>query len=318
MRSFSSFLAVLVTTLPLTSAREARGDRFGEGDSAFAFEIEFVPIGAPGNPPDALPNPAGAVSYPFRMGKYEVSTQMIFVANALGNLGISYDQRDFAKPATGVSWYEAARFVNWLNTSTGHPPAYRFDANGAFQLWRPTDPGYDPANAFRNRGARYFLPGRDEWHKAAYYDPVAERYWTYPTGSDAIPDGIDFPGDPDFDAVFFDGGNNLEPNDVTNVGVLSPFGTAGQGGNVHEWLETPFDRVIDLPDDHRFARGGGAGSPHTAMLASNNGIGWTPTFENGGWGFRVAAVPEPCSGGLSALALVGVCARRVRRPSDVC
>jgi hypothetical protein len=34
-------------------------DTFGSGASS--FEIEFVTIGNPGNPPDANPNPAGAV-----------------------------------------------------------------------------------------------------------------------------------------------------------------------------------------------------------------------------------------------------------------
>jgi formylglycine-generating enzyme required for sulfatase activity len=30
------------------------------------------------------------------------------------------------RPATGVSWNEAARYVNWLNTSNGLAPAYKF------------------------------------------------------------------------------------------------------------------------------------------------------------------------------------------------
>jgi len=29
-------------------------------------------------------------------------------------------------PTNNVSWHEAAQFVNWLNTSTGHQPAYKF------------------------------------------------------------------------------------------------------------------------------------------------------------------------------------------------
>ena len=36
------------------------------------------------------------------------------------------------KPAAGISWLEAAKFVNWLNKSTGHTPAYKFGAGGAF------------------------------------------------------------------------------------------------------------------------------------------------------------------------------------------
>ena len=60
------------------------------------------------------------------MGKFEISEQMIDKANTLGGLGITKDTRGADKPATGVSWNEAARFVNWLNTSTGSTPAYKF------------------------------------------------------------------------------------------------------------------------------------------------------------------------------------------------
>ena len=166
------------------------------GSGANSFQIDFVTIGNPGNPPDANPNPAGAVPYAYRIGKYEISEQMIDKANALGGLGITKDTRGPDKPATSVTWFEAARFVNWLNTSTGTVPAYKFDAGGNFQFWQPTDPGYDANNLYRNRLAKYFLPSVNEWHKAAYYDPVAGVYYDYPTGSDSVPDGIDFVGDP--------------------------------------------------------------------------------------------------------------------------
>ena len=56
-----------------------------------------------------------------------------------------------------MSWIEAARFVNWLNTSTGNMPAYKFNG-GSFELWTPADPGYDPNNLYRNNLAPYFLP----------------------------------------------------------------------------------------------------------------------------------------------------------------
>ena len=42
-------------------ARSASADVFGNG--ADSFEIKFVTIGQPGNPPDENPNPAGAVPY---------------------------------------------------------------------------------------------------------------------------------------------------------------------------------------------------------------------------------------------------------------
>lgn len=284
---------------------DVKADLFGGG--ANSFEIEFVPIGNPGNPPDANPNPAGAVAYEYRIGKYEISEQMIDKANNLGGLGITKDARGPDKPATNVSWYEAARFVNWLNTSTDSVPAYKFDAGGNFQLWQPLDPGYDANNLYRNKLAKYFLPSIHEWHKAAYYDPVAGHYWDYPTGSDSVPDGIDFPGDPSFDAVFYDGGSNPDPNDVMNVGLLSPFGTAGQGGNVWEWDETAFDRVNDVPSEQRRTSGGSWGSIYTVLNATNTLIGTTPQIESNSVGFRVVSVvPEPGTLLLFGIGLFGI------------
>lgn len=49
-------------------------------------------------------------------------------ANAAGDLGFNLSPGAFAKPAE-VTWNEAARFVNWLNTSSGYHPAYKFDAD---------------------------------------------------------------------------------------------------------------------------------------------------------------------------------------------
>jgi hypothetical protein len=237
------------------------------------------------------------VPYPYRIGKFEISEQMIDKANAesaiAGNpLSITHDERGPNVAATSISWFEAARFVNWLNTSTGSTPAYKFNDAGSFQLWEPTDPGYNPSNLYRNRLARYFLPSLDEWHKAAYYDPVTSTYYDYPAGSDVVPDGVDFLGDLIFDAVFFDGGPTGGPNEITNVGALSPYGTAGQGGNVMEWEETSFDRMNDNPTDGRGLRGGGWNWTSSVLAASNrNGI--MPFFE-GDVGFRVASIiPEP-------------------------
>ena len=165
-------------------------DTFGSG--ANSFDVDFVTIGNPGNPPDANPNPAGAVPYSYRIGKYEISEQMIDKANAVGGLGITKDTRGPDYPATSVTWYEAAKFVNWLNTSSGSVPAYKFDSSGNFQLWTPSDAGYDSTNLYRNKLAKYFLPSIHEWHKAAYYNATLGTYYSYPTGANSVPDGIDF------------------------------------------------------------------------------------------------------------------------------
>jgi formylglycine-generating enzyme required for sulfatase activity len=310
-------ILALCTVLSATAPpQEALADTFGSG--ANTFEIEFVPIGNPGNPADTTgtPDPAGQVAYAYRMSKYEISEDMINKAVTLGGLNINHDNRGANKPATSATWLEAASFVNWLNISKGHMPAYKFSGS-TFELWQSGDAGYDPNNLFRNSQAFYFLPSIDEWYKAAYYDPNADVYHLFPTSSDNIPDGINFAGDPAFDAVFEDGGENLLPNDITDVGVLSPYGTAGQGGNVMEILETEFDLVNDSADPHlanRVVRGGiwrsGVTGQGQGALRSTVWItGGLPADTSVGYmGFRVAsmAIPEPSTALLGGLACMGL------------
>lgn len=303
--------SVVLILFCCTLSSVASADTFGTGENL--LEIEFASIGQPGNPPDTTDRPVtdGAVPYRYRIGKYEISEELIDKANVLGALGLTHDGRGANFPATSISWFEAARFVNWLNESSGHAAAYKFDAAGSFQLWQPVDPGYNPTNLYRNKFARYFLPSLDEWHKAAYYDPVAGVYYDYPTGSDSVPDGIDFVGDAVFDAVFFDSGNNLGPNVVTDAGLLSPFGTVGQGGNVSEWEETAVDRVNNNALEGRGFRGGNWGFGASVLHAANqNGI--VPSVEEHGMGLRVVSIPEPCSLLLLIVGLIAMLSRRTR------
>jgi sulfatase modifying factor 1 len=100
------------------------------------FDIDFVTIGNLGNIADTTgdPNPAGKVDYAFSMGMFEISENMIGKANTLGGLAITHDGRGPNMPASSITWFEAANFVNWLNTSTGNEAAYKFDAGGNFKL----------------------------------------------------------------------------------------------------------------------------------------------------------------------------------------
>jgi formylglycine-generating enzyme required for sulfatase activity len=300
---------ILVALFCWAVANGASGDTFGTG--ANTFEIEFVTIGSPGNAADTtgVPNPSGSVPYTYRMGKFEVSEQMIDKANTLGGLGITHDNRGVDKPATSVSWFEAATFVNWLNTTTGHTPAYKFNGS-TFELWQSGDAGYNPANPFRNSQASYFLPSTDQWYKAAYYNPMAGVYYDYPTGSDIRPDGIDFVNDTTFDAVFTDGGTNPQPNDITDVGILSPYRTAGQGGNIWEWVETEFDLVNDSISSARAIRGGSWSGANSARLRATEQLGLNPAIEHVDVGLRVASIPEPSTALLAALAGMGLLWRR--------
>ena len=310
MKTITTFVLVCSTLL---SVPFARADTFG---LLSPFEIEFVTIGNPGNSDDTTgnPNPAGKVDYIYRIGKYEISEATIDAANAEAGLGITHSNRGANKPATSISWNEAAKFVNYLNTSSGSTAAYKFDGDGNFQLWQSGDAGYNANNQFRNSLAKYFLPSADEWYKAAYYDPSSDIYYNYPTGSNSVLDGIDFRGDTTFDAVFRDGDYNLNPNDITNVGILGPYGTAGQGGNVYEWEETSVDLSNSSGSSPRGFRGGSWFDNSFYLSVSYRGY-INPTFEINYIGFRVAslstAVPEPNS--LVLITCVAVCGLLKRR-----
>ena len=92
-------------------------------DSFTDFDMDFAEVGDTTNVDDAGPDGTvhGAVSYEYRMGVNEVSEAMIDAYNTANpSIFITKNARGADKPATSVSWNEAARFVNWLNTSQGH------------------------------------------------------------------------------------------------------------------------------------------------------------------------------------------------------
>ena len=277
--------------------------------------MDFVTIGNPGNAADTTgrPNPVGSVAYTYNLGKYEVSRDMIDKANSAGSLGItladmtSYGGNGANKPATGVSRYEAATYVNWLNTSKGYQAAYKF-VGETFELWASTDAGYNANNMLRNSLAKYWLPSNNEWHKGAY--GKADGSWSkYPNGLDTAPMAV-ASGTAANTAVW--GVHYSGPADITSAGGLSSYGTMGQGGNVWEWMETAFEGSNPTVEEVLEVRGGawntGLGNP---LAASSRGAGLSGSIEHLSLGFRVASVPEPSS--LSLLALGGVLVALRRR-----
>ena len=179
-----ALLALFTLSVALQSPVDAGVITFGDGLNQ--FEMTFVEIGNPGNVDDTMgvPDPAGSVAYVYQMGKYEVSEDMIDKFNASQSLAISHNSRGANKPATSVSWNEAARFVNWLNTSQGYQAAYNFTTSGVndnIALWSSAQAWQlGGENLFRHKDAHYWLPSMDEWYKAAYYDPENETYGKYP------------------------------------------------------------------------------------------------------------------------------------------
>jgi formylglycine-generating enzyme required for sulfatase activity len=300
--------AFVLLAFALIYSPTSHADTFGTGGNQ--FDIEFVPIGNPGNAADTTgnPNPAGKVEYAYRMGKFEISEDMIDKANNEGGLGITHNGRGADKPATDVSWFEAATFVNWLNISTGHTPAYKFNGS-TFELWQSGDVGFNPNNPFRNSQAFYFLPIADEWYKAAYYDPNTDVYYDYPTGSDSAPTAV--ASGSSADTAVYNQPFSQGPADITLAGGLSPYGTMGQGGNAYEWEETEFDLMNDSSSSARGVRGG-FWNLDSDLLVSTFRNDVDPASENSFIGFRVASIPEPSTILLGGLAAGGLLVRRAK------
>jgi len=312
-------LLLLLSLLALgyqTASAQLVTESFGTGDNAFT--MDFVTIGNPNNAADTTgnPNPAGSVAYTYNIGKYEISRDVINKANAAGSLGITmYDMSSYGgngvnKPATGVSWYESATYVNWLNTSTGGAAAYKF-VGGTFTLWSAGDAGYNASNKFRNSNAKFWLPSTDEWYKAAYGSPNGTWY-DYPTGSNAQPTNVSGGTDPNT-AVFDQRANNYPyygPADITNAGGVSAYGTMGQGGNIRDWIETAVDGINDTANEDRYLRGGGWDQLVSLINTSYNYA--SPWDESFSFGFRVVMIPEPSSLSLLVLggAVVALCRRK--------
>ena len=166
------------------------------------------------------------------------------------------------RPVNYVSFWDAARFVNWLqNGQPTGPQNAMTTEDGAYTLNGYT--GSDGSAITRNPGIKWCLPSDDEWFKAAYYKGGGTNagYWTFPTQSDTIPVGELPPGhtEPPGSANYEMGPGPLDPiYHTTEVGAYagsaSHYETFDQGGNVEEWVESVYSGT------HRGFRGGDWGS----------------------------------------------------------
>jgi hypothetical protein len=242
----------------------AHADTFGSG--ANSFTIDFVTIGNPGNGDDAgaggglYSSPYGGVPYVYRMGVTEAASDWVAKAINLGLTNVIQGGGTGMQPAVNMTWYEAAAFVNWLNTSTGHQAAYQLNGtNTALTLWTSAQAWQAGGeNLYRHKDAYYFLPSEDEWYKAAYHknDGVTANYWDYATASNTAPTAV-ASGTGAGTAVYgFAELGGPPPAAVDNAGGLSAYGTRGQGGNVHDVIESAYDGSNDSPGEDRSILGG--------------------------------------------------------------
>ena len=247
------------------------------------------------------------MNYNYSIGTYDISQNQLNAATANGLQGVAGGAWSGDQPAANVSWYQAAAFVNFLNTSQGYQAAYNLTYSGGaytMALWQSGDSGYDASNPFRNSLALFVLPSENEWYKAAYYDPNSSSYNLYPTGN-STPTAV-ASGTAANTAVY--DGVTLQPSSVTQAGGLSAYGTMGQGGNVFQWEESASSGSNTNATDNRGMRGGAWGGPSNWLQSSHRfDFGSTPDTATSGIGFRVAelnAVPEPSTYALCVL--VGV------------
>ena len=294
MKTKSRFLILaLSASLPLT-VPSAHADAFGSGGNTFT--IDFVPIGNAGNAQDTT-NGSGKVLYNFNMSTYAISQDQLAKATASGAISLGGGAWVGSQPAANVSWFQAAAFVNYLNTSTGHVAAYQLDAESTtLTLWSSTQAWQAGGeNLYRNKDAYYFLPSDNEYYKAAYYDPNkagGAGYWLYATGSDTKPTPV-AGGTASGTMVYRQFPPSGQPAAVNSAGGLSPYGTMGQTGNVSEWLESASDGVNNTSTENRRIRGSDWSDPSEITLVSYGRSNTAPTASVVNVSFRVASVPEP-------------------------
>lgn len=274
--------------------------------SAFAIiVIDTSYVGDVGNNADS--STYGAVNYGYNVGTYEVTnsqyvsflnakaatdTHALYNTNMNGNshggISRSGSSGSFSysvksgfddKPVNYVSFWDAARFTNYL--TTGDTESGVYDLTNASAITNNTVTR--DATAWSAGGVA--VASEDEWYKAAYYDPTlnsgAGGYWDYAHQSDSITTA---------DANY---ANSV--GTVTDVGTYSGdashYGTFDQSGNVWEWN----DATVITSD--RGLRGGAFISADSTLQSSTR-YNLNPSDEYSSLGFRVsslAPIPEPSS-----------------------
>lgn len=320
--------------------------------SAQAIGITWSEVGNAGNAGDASNGGVGSVGYTYYISTYEVTnaqyaaflnavdpsagnTLALYsngMAGADGGIQLQAGNAPGSKfvlipgrennPVTYVSWFDAARFTNWLHNGQGSGST----ESGAYTLLGGTPTPSLNANIVRAPGAQYFLPNRNEWHKAAYHNAAAGTagvYFDFATASDTAPvsdkpadnpAAVNYYNNDGLANGFNDGyalsGTNSEGDPISQVGAYpdaeSPYGTFDQNGNLSEWIEEKYGANL------RGSQGGSWEGNISSLNAAFTGIS-DPGVNANNQGFRVATlVPEPGSLLLLAAAAPALLRRRRR------
>jgi len=298
------------------------------GTSASAVPIDWTPVGNPGNAADNTG--FGAVGYAYNIGTYEVTNEQYAefltakaAADPLGlyDTGMGSDASpNFGgitrtgssgsytystipgrekMPVNLVTFYDALRFANWLNNGKGSGDT----ETGAYTLLGGTETPSNGTTVTRNAGATIFLTSENEWYKAAYYNAISTSYFDYPPGSDTQTTC----SGPTAVANRANCGNAVSNLTIRGsyTGSASPYGTFDQGGNVYEWNESI------VAGTQRGIRGGGFVDAAAFTAASSSNF-QSPQSAFSSYGFRVASIPEPGTGLLLMMGLLGIASWRRR------
>ncbi|MEY2726889.1 MAG: hypothetical protein RLZZ458_2756 [Planctomycetota bacterium] len=278
------------------------------GSGASTFTLDFKAVGNPNNAADTSWQPSGlnqlgTVGYSFGMSQVEITERMIDVYNSdplnvASPITYSSPARGADRPATGVTWNEAARFVNWLNRSksNGSIVAYRTTtAAGNISLWSSTSPSqaldYNSSNPYRSKRALYALATLNEWYKAAYYDPTKNGgiggYWDYSVRTNSAPNPVSS-GVGATDVVYGLGSTGV-PASVYNSGGLSTYGVRAMNGNVWEWTETPMNASYS-GSATRYVVGGGFADVDPTTFNKDELRLRSPSQDTNQIGFRVISL----------------------------
>lgn len=208
------------------------------------------------------------------------------------------------RPVTYVSWFDGARFANWM--SNGQPvgrQTRKTTENGAYDLTRESASrgiaiARNRINPNTHRKPTFYIPTENEWYKAAYYNPDLNSgsggYTLYATNSNTAPGNI--AGNTANQSNYVAQGLfamtqqlslDLDQNYLTDVGAFTatpgPYGTYDMNGSV--WELTDMDGKAGLI---RIIRGGGWTS-YYSYLQSDYRLGNSPSAASSNVGFRLAA-----------------------------
>jgi len=304
--------------------------------------FSWVTVGNPGNANDpATGSVAGSVNYVYQISQYDVTNSQydqflnavdpngtnqldLFSTSGKGEDGVAFNSAAPAgdkysvisghanQPVVNVNWYDAARFTNWLSNGQGSGGT----ETGVYNMSQP--------NPTRAANATIFIPTRNEWYKAAYYDPNlnggAGGYYEYATQSNTAPINDVPPGGTNsanyLNTVFAVTQSASFQNSqdyLTDVGAYSNsssyYGTFDQAGDVYEWLEDTVS--VDGATERR--QQGGAWDDFIGFNAGAFANG-NPSQVYDDTGFRLASLPEPASF-ITLLSIAGL--TLTRRPKKL-